>query len=186
MLYFLRGIRGSFTRQNSNCAQLSQRSHTCLCVCCKEASLFISSLLKKSYHVRLDERHVRHVNSGAEDSRDTGLQVLAGRTGVLHIQIIQILAGRTGVLHIQIRQVLTGRTGNIHGYLFYMFCVPLLTKKELSLSCKASRRALTTPSLTSECDSAVQLVKRAGTEHNRILTTNIFLNTGRRDRIGNR
>ena len=34
--------------------------------------------------------------------------------------------------------------------------------------------------------SAVQLNKRSGIEHNRILTTNIFLNTGRCDRTGNR
>ena len=34
--------------------------------------------------------------------------------------------------------------------------------------------------------SAVQLNKLAGTEHNRILTTNIFLNTGQCDRTGNR
>ena len=39
--------------------------------------------------------------------------------------------------------------------------------------------------LTSECDSAVQLEKRASTEYNRILTTNIFLSTGQCDRTGN-
>ena len=69
--------------------------------------------------------------------------------------------------------------------------VPFFTKKELSLSCKASRRALTTwvyhasRGLTSGCDSAVQLEKSAGTEYDRILTTNIFLSTGRCDRTGN-
>ena len=67
--------------------------------------------------------------------------------------------------------------------------VLLLMKKDLSLSCKASRRALTTTppdDWRPDATFSSTIDKHAGTEYNRILTANIFLSMGRCDRTGNK